>query len=204
MIPTLLALLLAAPAPAGELAGHTAGLTVDVGGGLAMGDIPWTPGGGWSLGLGGWWGKGDAGGAIGRHVAVLARWRGELGGTELRNYPGIEVRRGIDLLVLGVRFGGFVAPRLRATTDPLAGTCVAPPCPAMLQGPPLAPGAFVDGLTLRAHAAAAWRFRPPAALVLRLDAGIDVDARPDAEHPVEPVVGLGLAFEITPTLGPRR
>lgn len=199
----LLALLLAPTASAGELAGRTAGVHVDIAGGLGVGDLPFTAGPGWTLALGGWWGKGDAAGAIGRRTEVSLRWQGALNARELRNYPGLEIQRAIDLLVLGIRFGGFVAPRLRSATSEPAFACK-DPCPAIVTAPPVAPDLVVDGLTLRAHGALVWRFRPPVGLLLRLDAGLDIDARSATDQVVEPVVGLLLGFEVTPVVGKAR
>lgn len=175
------------------LAGPAAGVQVDLGAGLGVGDLPWTPGVGWTLAVGGWWGRYDEEGALGRHVAVLARVRQDLQQGELRTYPGLEVRRGIDLLVVGLRFGGFVAPVLHTR---LAGDLLLAPRP----GAPFAPPepTALTGVTARALGAVAWRFRPPAALVLRLEAGVDVDARSGAPQPVEPALGVLLGFEFSP------
>ncbi len=181
-------MLLSPGAAAGELAGATAGPTVDVGGGLAVNHLPWTPGGLWSVGVGGWWGKGDAGGAIGRNVAIVARWRSEVVGDRWHNTPGLEVRRGIDLIVLGIRFGGFVGPRFVSAWPPASGVG----------------DVALEGLSVLAHGGLAWRFRPPAALLLRLDAGVDVDTRPAARHPVTPALGLMVGFEVTPVLVRKR
>jgi hypothetical protein len=175
----LLLLLLASPARA-DLGGRRAGFWGDVGAGLGVADRPWSPGVGWTIAAGGWFGRYDDSFAIGRRVDVGVRLRQDFllaSGSEpssrdrLLSAPMIEARRGIDLLVVALRFGGSAGPLIRYDLgDPTS----------------------VDvGGTVRANGAVGWRFDPRASLMLRLEAGIDV-----LDQKVAPTLGLTLGIEV--------
>jgi hypothetical protein len=171
--------LLAPSAAHAQLGGRRGGFWGDLGGGLAVADRPWTPGAGWTVAMGGWFGKYDDSFAIGRRVDVGVRVTQQLVRPDtgvdrdwiLRSAPMLEARRGIDLLVVALRFGGAVGPLVNRD----------------LHGP----ADLELGATIRANGAVGWRFVPRASLMLRLEAGIDVIGR----H-VDPVLGLTVGLEV--------
>lgn len=161
------------PAMAG-LSDPSAGMTVDFGAGLGVGGQPFRSGLGWTVGVGGWFGKYDESFAIGRHIAFTARIRQDATfgsrGAMLRSAPMLEVTRGVDLLVVGLRAGAAGGAILET---------------------PLGGGPTEVGGTVRGFGAVVYRFRPRVGLTLRVDAGVDIIG-----GRVQPSVGtlLGLTF----------
>jgi hypothetical protein len=170
----LTALALALPLSASaELSRPTAGWWLHVGGGLGAGDRPFRPGVGWHAGVGGWFGRYDDACAIGRHVGLGLEVRQDVqlhpGARELRTAPMLEVRRGIDLLVVGVRVSVLGGPLI--TT-------------------PFGAPSRVDGGTVRVAGAVHYRFVPRVSAYVRLEAGVDV------VDVVQPALGVLLGVEL--------
>jgi hypothetical protein len=171
----LLAAVLCAPSTAqAQLASKQAGVFVQASGGLGVGDAPFTPGVGWMAAIGGWTGKYDTDFSLGRHVGFAAVVRQDIQLNSdrrlLRTAPMFQVHRGIDLLVVGVQVGAAAGP-LMVTTQ--------------------STGTEVVGATARVVGAVKYRFRPRWGLLLRLEAGLDIErSKP------QPALGLtiGLAF----------
>lgn len=182
-----------APAHAAPtLAGRTGGVVVDLGVGVGGRDLPFAFAVTSGLGLGGWWGRYDREGALGRHVAVLVNVRSDFAaerayGVQHHLMPTLEVRRGVDLLVIGYRVGGQVGPWLGL---PLTRAEV------VTGGEPPRDGPI--GLTARAMGMLVWRARPPLGVYLRVDAGVDVDLRAGTPNPVQPALGVLVGFEAVP------
>ncbi|MCB9680246.1 MAG: hypothetical protein H6733_02140 [Alphaproteobacteria bacterium] len=182
---TVFAALLATSPAHAALGGDKAGWYVDVGVGLGAGDLPFTPGVGWTAAVGGWLGRYDDDYALGRHWGVGARFRQDVqlapGRRTLRSAPMLEVRRGVDLLVVGLHVAVLGGPLLETTLD--ASTT---------------PGTRLAGGTARLAGDVVYRFRPHAGLALRVETGVDVDAL----H-AEPVLAATVGFTFSAPV-PRR
>lgn len=154
MSPLLLALLLTPSAEA--LTSRQSGPWVDAHVGFAAADAPLAAGLGWQAGVGWWTGRYDDAFAIGRYWAGGAVLRQDFVDGALRTAPLLEVRRGVDLLVLGWHV--FLA----------GGPLWAPEA-----GEPLAGGVAI-GATARGGAGLTWRRNPFLGLTVRVEAGADV------------------------------
>lgn len=160
VLAALLLGLAAAPTAQADLGGRVGGVMVDAGAGLGAGDLPFRAGLGTTLGIHGWIGKYDDDLAIGRQWSFGLRLRSDAafppGPAEHRLHPTLEVARGVDLLVVGLRVGLLGGPTL--TTDLDAG------------------GTRLAGGTARVFGDVAYRFHRTWSTWLRLESGVDVDA----------------------------
>lgn len=138
----LAALLL--PAAAAAQTSPQAGLWFDAGGGLGLGGAPFAPAGTARAAIGVWSGNYDDRLALGRSWGVGVATRADFAGGALRVAPHVEVRRQVDLLVVGLRW------RVQA-------------------GPEWHDGAW--GVGARAGGRVAYRIRPALAPHLDLEAG---------------------------------
>lgn len=102
-----LALIFALTSPAEALTMQQSGPYVDAGAGLGLGNGPLDAGVGWGAGVGWWAGRYDDAYAVGRYWGAGAMVRQDWIGGTLRTAPMLEVRRGLDLVVLG--WHGFLA-----------------------------------------------------------------------------------------------
>lgn len=113
---SLLAVLLFAAAPAVAQTSAQTGLWYEGSGGIGLGGAPlqssWTTRGG--LGL--WWGNYDDRLALGRSWGVGAAVRYEPGRGVPRIAPSVELRRQIDLLVIGLRWRVQAGPEWHGAT----------------------------------------------------------------------------------------
>ena len=99
MIPLLLALWVSAPAQA--LTMPQSGPYLEAHAGLGLGDAPLHAGLGWEAAFGWWAGRYDDAYAIGRYWSVGATLRQDWIRGAIRSEPMLELRHGIDLIVVG-------------------------------------------------------------------------------------------------------
>lgn len=113
----MLVLILSLLSPAHALTMDRAGLTWDLSAGAGMQIPPGQAQGTALLGLSWWWGPYDSSYAIGRYwsVGLVDRLDGIPGTLELS--PMVEVRRGVDLIVVGWAMGLGVGPAIRLTDE---------------------------------------------------------------------------------------
>ena len=113
MIPSpMLVLILSLLSPAHALTTDRSGLLLDLSAGVGM-QVPATPTQGSALlGVSWWWGPYDSSYAIGRYwsLGLVDRLDAIPGGFELS--PMAEIRRGVDLIVVGWAVGLGVGPTL--------------------------------------------------------------------------------------------
>lgn len=153
------------------LGGPAHGALAELSVGLGLGDAPITAGLGWQAAVAGWWGRYDDAYAIGRRWSVGLRVRQDIQpqtAREVRTAPMLEVRRGIDLLVLGIHAGVAGGPLLSSNAEQ--------------------PHGLIGG-TARAFGGATWRTSPSWGVQLQVEAGVDVSTR------AQPSIGvlLGVA-----------
>jgi len=101
---------LAVAAPARAQTSAQQGGWIDVQPGLGLGGSPFGPSFGTRASLGWWRGNYDHGYLLGRAWGVGVATRVDLFGPELRVAPSLEIRRMIDLLVLGFRWRVLAGP----------------------------------------------------------------------------------------------
>lgn len=104
--------LLLVPNVASAQTSRQKGLWVDVHPGLGLGGSPFGPTFGVRGGLGTWWGNYDADYLLGRSWGVGVAFRADLrtDPDRIRMAPSLELRRTIDLLVLGFRWRVMAGP----------------------------------------------------------------------------------------------
>lgn len=152
----LLALLFVAPPARASLGGPSHGMYAQIAGGGGMLVPPLGGAIGWQAGGGGWIGRYDDDYALGRYWGFGFIGRQDRvylpGGASLRTVPLIEVRRGMDLLVLGVQ--GYVAagPLFSAQTG----------------------HSLQVGGAIRAGGGIKYRFKPHWGLTATAEAGVDI------------------------------
>lgn len=166
-------------AHAGSLSAQSqAGMYVGGGAGLGSGDRPLRASPAWQLGVGTWFGRYDPDFALGRHIGVGLRVRQDVqphpAAPLLRTAPQLEIRRGLDLLVVHVHAGGTVGPWL---DTPLTGDRTT----------------TLQGVTARAFGAVGYRFHRWWAAQVRAEAGVDVALADRVE--VMPSLGLLVGIE---------
>ena len=103
---------LAAPSIAQAQTSAQTGAWIDVHPGLGVGGAPVGATFGTRVGLGYWWGNYDRDFLLGRSWGVGLAARADLFGPELRLAPALEVKRTVDLLVVGYRWRVLVGPEL--------------------------------------------------------------------------------------------
>jgi hypothetical protein len=92
------------PAVAAAQTSTQTGLWFDGGGGLGLGGAPFAPAGSARAAIGMWTGNYDDRLALGRSWGFGAAARADLGDGTRRVAPHVEVRRQVDLLVVGLRW----------------------------------------------------------------------------------------------------
>lgn len=178
----LLPMLALSPAAHAGLSQPTQAVYLQLGGGLGAGDRPFRPGIGWNAGFGGIIGRYDDSFAIGRHIGVGVQVRQDVQlhdiAPELRTAPMFELRRGIDLLVVGLRASVMGGPLLHTFTGPLPNT-----------GAVNIPRTSLVGGTARISGTAQYRFKRAWSAFVRLEAGVDV------VETVQPTMAFTLGVE---------
>lgn len=181
-----------------QLAGKTSGVRFDATLGLGVDGayrlapdpegLRAFPGAAVATAIGGWVGKFDESFALGRYVAFSLRHRSSVWPESaspilgMRHALGLEVLRGVDLVVVGLELGGVIGAvvHVPSRTEQLAFSGAPGPDPLGI-GAHLA---LTGGLT--------WRFRPRIGLFLRLEAGVDA-------IPPSPRQGESTTGYVTPT-----
>lgn len=164
--------LAASPAAHAGLSGSASGGWFDVSGGFS-GGMDTGIGVGAELGFGGWFGRYDESFAVGRRWQLGPRLHFDQGfvyaGAPMRRWaPSFGFRRGIDLLVVGLRFGAEAG--ISVLED--RGEIVA------------------IGVSARGDAALVYRFHPRVGLMLGVQLGVDMYPRPAVTS------GINLGFEV--------
>jgi hypothetical protein len=90
------------------------GLWFDVHPGLGLGGHPFEPSLGVRTSAGWWWGNYDRGFILGRSVGIGVAFRADVLGDVPRLAPSLEIRRTVDLLVVGYRWRVLAGPEWAA------------------------------------------------------------------------------------------
>lgn len=178
----LLTLLAFGPTAEAGLSQPTQAVYLQFGGGLGSGDQPFRAGVGWNVGFGGIIGRYDDAFSIGRHIGLGLQVRQDIQlhaiAPELRTAPMFELRRGIDLLVVGLRASVMGGPLLHTFTGPLPNTAAVS-----------IPRTRLAGGTVRVAGTAQYRFKRAWSAFVRLEAGADF------VETVQPSLGFTLGLE---------
>mgnify|MGYP001284325370 CR=1 FL=1 len=171
----LLAMALAVSSPALAQTSSQSGVWIDAQPGLGLGGSPFGPSFGTRASVGYWKGNYDFDYLLGRAWGVGLATRVDLFGPELRVAPSLEIRRMIDLLVLGFRWRVLAGPEWE--NDKLGvglrvgGTVKVRPTPRI-------------GPTIDLEAGAAWvdgRISPRIGVSIGVEIALSVQGREDRD-----------------------